>query len=34
MGAAMVIASIPTIVIYLIFNSQLETALTVGAVKG
>lgn len=35
MGAAMVIASVPTIVIYLLFNRQLENALTVGAaVKG
>lgn len=35
MGAAMVIASVPTIIIYLLFNRQLESALTVGsAVKG
>lgn len=35
MGAAMVISSVPTILIYLIFNRQLESALTVGsAVKG
>lgn len=35
MGAAMVISSIPTIVIYLLFNRQLESALTAGAaVKG
>lgn len=35
MGACMVIASIPTIVLYLIFSSQIENSLTVsGAVKG
>jgi raffinose/stachyose/melibiose transport system permease protein len=34
MGAAMVIASIPTIIIYLLFNSQLEKAMMLGAVKG
>ncbi len=31
MGAAMVIASIPTIVIYLMFSQQVEKALTVGS---
>lgn len=35
MGAAMTIASIPTVFIYLIFSEQVEKALTVGsAVKG
>lgn len=35
MGACLVIASIPTILIYLIFSEQVERALTVGgAVKG
>ncbi|GHV13515.1 sugar ABC transporter permease [Spirochaetia bacterium] len=35
MGASLVLASIPTIVIYLIFSEQVEKALTVGgAVKG
>ncbi len=35
MGACFVIASIPTIVIYLIFSEQIEKALTIGgAVKG
>jgi raffinose/stachyose/melibiose transport system permease protein len=35
MGAAMVIASIPTIVVYLLLSEQVEKALTVGsAVKG
>jgi ABC-type sugar transport system, permease component len=35
MGACLVMASIPTIVIYLIFSEQVEQALTVGgAVKG
>lgn len=34
MGAAMVISSIPTILIYLLFNRQLESALIAGAVKG
>lgn len=34
MGAAMVISSVPTILIYLLFNRQLESALMVGAVKG
>ncbi|MCD9023538.1 carbohydrate ABC transporter permease [Cohnella silvisoli] len=35
MGAAMVMASIPTFVVYLIFSEQVEKALTVGsAVKG
>lgn len=31
MGAAMVIASIPTILIYLLFNQEVEKALTVGS---
>lgn len=31
MGAALVIASIPTILIYLLFNKQVEKALTVGS---
>lgn len=31
MGAALMIASIPTILIYLLFNQQVEKALTVGA---
>lgn len=31
MGAAMVIASIPTIIIYLLFNEEVEKALTVGS---
>jgi len=31
MGAALVIASIPTIIIYLLFNQQVERALTVGS---
>ena len=31
MGAAMVISSIPTILIYLLFNQQVEKALTVGS---
>lgn len=31
MGAAMVMSSIPTILIYLIFNQQVEKALTVGS---
>lgn len=35
MGACLVLASIPTIVIYLIFSEQIERAMTVGgAVKG
>jgi raffinose/stachyose/melibiose transport system permease protein len=35
MGAAMVIAAVPTIIVYLIFSEQVEHALTVGsAVKG
>jgi raffinose/stachyose/melibiose transport system permease protein len=35
MGAAMIIAAIPTIIIYLLFSEQVEKALTVGsAVKG
>jgi raffinose/stachyose/melibiose transport system permease protein len=35
MGACMVIASLPTIVLYLLFSEQIEDALTVsGAVKG
>jgi raffinose/stachyose/melibiose transport system permease protein len=35
MGAAMTIASVPTILIYLLFSDQVEKALTVGsAVKG
>lgn len=35
MGAAMMIASIPTVIIYLLFSEQVERALTVGsAVKG
>ncbi len=35
MGAAMVIAAIPTIIVYLMFSEQVEKALTVGsAVKG
>lgn len=35
MGAAMIIASVPTILIYLFFNKQVENALTVSsAVKG
>ncbi len=35
MGATMVIASIPTIIIYIIFSNQVEKAMTVsGAVKG
>ena len=35
MGAAMVIAAVPTIIVYLIFSEQFEHALTVGsAVKG
>jgi len=35
MGAAMIIASIPTILVYLLFSEQVEKALTVGAgVKG
>lgn len=31
MGAAMVIASIPTIIVYLLFNQEVEKALTVGS---
>ena len=35
MGATMVIASIPTIIIYILFSAQVEKAMTVsGAVKG
>jgi raffinose/stachyose/melibiose transport system permease protein len=35
MGACMVIASVPMVVIYLVFSEQVESALTVsGAVKG
>lgn len=35
MGAAMVIAAIPTIIVYLLFSEKVENALTVGsAVKG
>ena len=35
MGACLVLASIPTIVIYLIFSEQIERGMTVGgAVKG
>lgn len=35
MGAAMVIASIPTVLIYILFSEQVEKAMTVGsAVKG
>lgn len=35
MGATMVIASIPTVLIYTLFSSQVEKAMTVsGAVKG
>ena len=35
MGATMVIASIPTILIYILFSAQVEKAMTVsGAVKG
>ncbi|MDG0791045.1 carbohydrate ABC transporter permease [Cohnella ginsengisoli] len=35
MGAAMTIASIPTVILYMIFSDQVERALTVGsAVKG
>ncbi|MNE55321.1 L-arabinose transport system permease protein AraQ [compost metagenome] len=35
MGAAMTIASLPTVLIYMIFSEQVENALTVGsAVKG
>lgn len=31
MGAAMVIASIPTVIVYVLFSSQVENALTVGS---
>ena len=35
MGAAMMIASIPTIILYLCFSDKIENSLTVGgAVKG
>ena len=35
MGATMVIASIPTVLVYTLFSSQVEKAMTVsGAVKG
>lgn len=35
MGAAMVIASFPTVIIYLLFSQKVEDALTMGsAVKG
>lgn len=35
MGAALVIASIPTILVYLVFSEQIEKAMTVGsAIKG
>ncbi|MNP70219.1 L-arabinose transport system permease protein AraQ [compost metagenome] len=35
MGAAMTIASLPTVIIYMLFSEQVENALTVGsAVKG
>jgi raffinose/stachyose/melibiose transport system permease protein len=35
MGAAMMTASVPTVIIYLLFSDQVEKALTVGsAVKG
>jgi len=31
-GAAMVIASIPTVIVYLFFSEQVENALTAGAI--
>ena len=35
MGACLVISSIPTIIMYLVFSEQVEKALTVsGAIKG
>ena len=35
MGATMVIARIPTVLVYTLFSSQVEKAMTVsGAVKG
>ena len=35
MGAAMVVASIPTVIVYMLFSEKVESALTVGAaVKG
>jgi raffinose/stachyose/melibiose transport system permease protein len=34
MGAGLVIATLPTILVYMIFSNQVESSMTAGAVKG